>query len=594
MSKGFDDAWLEQLISKNDIVTVMSRYLNLQQKGRNYWACCPFHHENQPSLCIYAMDQYYHCYGCKEHGNVITFIMKMESCDFMTAIEILAKNANMEIPALSMDKDVQKRKKEKETVLRILDFAYKHYEQNLYLKTSTIAQEYIKKRQLTKRDLDKFHIGYSKDWTDMIEYLKGQGFSYEDMKLAGLCENKNGRYYDVFGERLMFPIFNIHDECIGFSARSLSKDSFAKYKNSINTIVFDKSKNMFGVNYLKTLKQKQKLEYIIIVEGQVDLITMHNFGFTNSVACLGTALTPMHARMLSNLCNNVILSFDGDSAGQKATIRTIDTLVEGGMNVKAIKIPENKDPDEFLHAYGKEKYQELLDNAVDYIEFKIRNKLEQYDLTKVDEKAKFVNDAIDIVNTLKRNSEKEVYLKIIKELTGVSVEVLKRDLTDAPPDNTKKGLVEKKEEEQIAYMEDAEIKSIKFILASLLDKKDYANFDFDLRKYLINPTYTQLYDILKDYHNRGQVFIKGTLEDRFDINNETNLLDIMNYNFTEITNPKEYYDECVWKIRETYLKQVLKKQSEMFSSESDTKKRLEIAQEISQTQKKLRNRILED
>ena len=593
MSKGFDDAWLEQLKSKNDIVTVMSRYLTLQQKGRNYWACCPFHHENQPSLCIYALDQYYHCYGCKEHGNVITFVMKMESCDFVTAVEILAKNANIEIPTLSMDEDVQKRKKEKETVLKVLDFAYKHYEQNLYLKTSTIAQSYIKKRQLTKRDLDKFHIGYSKDWTDMIEYLKGQGFSYEDMKLAGICESKNGRYYDVFGERLMFPIFNIHDECIGFSARSLSKDSFAKYRNSINTIVFDKSKNMFGVNYLKTLKQTQKLEYIIIVEGQVDLITMHNFGFTNSVACLGTALTPMHARMLSNLCNNVILSFDGDSAGQKATIRTIDTLVEGGMNVKAIKIPENKDPDEFLHAYGKEKYQELLDNAVDYIEFKIRNKLEQYDLTKVDEKAKFVNDAIDIVNTLKRNSEKEVYLKIIKELTGVSVEVLKRDLTDAPPDNTKKGLVEKKEE-QIAYMEDAEIKSIKFILASLLERKEYANFDFDLKKYLINPIYTQLYDLMKDYNSKGQFLIKSTIEDRFDVDSEPNLQDIMNYNFTDITNPKEYYDECVWKIRETYLKQVLKKQSEMFSSESDTKKRLEIAQEISQTQKKLRNRILED
>lgn len=593
MSKGFDDAWLEQLKSKNDIVTVMSRYLTLQQKGRNYWACCPFHHENQPSLCIYALDQYYHCYGCKEHGNVITFVMKMESCDFVTAVEILAKNANMEIPTLSMDEDVQKRKKEKETVLKVLDFAYKHYEQNLYLKTSTIAQSYIKKRQLTKRDLDKFHIGYSKDWTDMIEYLKGQGFSYEDMKLAGICESKNGRYYDVFGERLMFPIFNIHDECIGFSARSLSKDSFAKYRNSINTIVFDKSKNMFGVNYLKTLKQTQKLEYIIIVEGQVDLITMHNFGFTNSVACLGTALTPTHARMLSNLCNNVILSFDGDSAGQKATIRTIDTLVEGGMNVKAIKIPENKDPDEFLHTYGKEKYQELLDNAVDYIEFKIRNKLEQYDLTKVDEKAKFVNDAIDIVNTLKRNSEKEVYLKIIKELTGVSVEVLKRDLTDAPPDNTKKGLVEKKEE-QIAYMEDAEIKSIKFILASLLERKEYANFDFDLKKYLINPIYTQLYDLMKDYNSKGQFLIKSTIEDRFDVDSEPNLQDIMNYNFTDITNPKEYYDECVWKIRETYLKQLLKKQSEMFSSESDTKKRLEIAQEISQTQKKLRNRILED
>lgn len=594
MSKGFDDAWLEELKAKNDIVTVMSRYLTLQQKGRNYWACCPFHHENQPSLCIYAMDQYYHCYGCKEHGNVITFVMKMESCDFMTAVEILAKNANMEIPARSVDEDVQKKRKEKETVLKVLDAAYKHYEQNLYLKSSTIPQEYIKKRQLTKRDLDKFHIGYSRNWTEMIVYLKEQGFSYNDMKLAGICENKNERYYDVFGERLMFPIFNIHDECIGFSARSLSQDSFAKYRNSINTVVFDKSTNMFGVNYLKALKQTQKLDYIIIVEGQIDLITMHNFGFTNSVACLGTALTPLHARMLSNLCNNVILSFDGDSAGQKATIRTIDTLVEGGMNVKAIKIPENKDPDEFLHTYGKEKYQELLDNALDYIEFKIKNKMEQYDLTKVDEKAKFVNDAIDIVNTLKRNSEKEVYLKIINELTGVSIEVLKRDLTDTPPDNTKKGLVEKKEEEHITYLEDAEIKSIKFILASLLERKDYANFDFDLKKYLINPTYIQLYDLMKEYKNNGQTLLKSTLYDRFDVDNEPNLRDIIDYNFEEITSPEKYYNECVWKIRETYLKQILKKQSEMFSCESDTRKRLEIAQEISKTQKKLRDRILED
>lgn len=591
MNKGFDEAWLEKLKSRNDIVTIMSRYLTLQQKGRNYWACCPFHHENQPSMCIYAYDQYYHCYGCKEHGDVITFVMKMESCDFMTAIEILAKNANMEIPALSMDEDVQKRKKQKETILQILDLAYKHYEQNLYLKTSIVAQNYIKKRKMTKSDLDKFHIGYSISWTDMTDYLKSEGFSYEDMKMAGIAECKNNRYYDVFGERLMFPIFNIHDECIGFSARSLSPDAFAKYKNSINTLVFDKSKNMFGANYLKTLKQSKKLDYIIIVEGQVDLITMHHYGFTNSVACLGTALTPLHARMLSNLCNNVILSFDGDSAGQKATIRTIDTLVQSGMNVRAIKIPENMDPDEFLNKYGKEKYQQLLDNAIDYIQFKIQNKMEQYDLSKFDEKAKFVNDAIDIVNTLNRSSEKEVYLDIIKNLTGVSKEGLKRDLLDQKDKPEAKS---NQQDEALTCLEDAEIKSIKFILASLLKKKDYANFDFNLAKYLINPTYTKLYELMKEYNQNGQNLLITTLYDNFDIDNEPNLKDIIEYDFDSILEPKTYYNECIWKVRETYLKQIQKQLGEKFSNEQDTNKKLEITKEIVKIQQKLRNKILED
>lgn len=590
MNKGFDEAWLEKLKSRNDIVTTMSRYLTLQQKGRNYWACCPFHHEKQPSMCVYGIDQYYHCYGCKEHGDVITFIMKMESCDFMTAIEILAKNANMEIPALSMDEDIKKKKKQKETILQILDLAYKHYEQNLYLKTSTIAQEYIKKRKMTKQDLDKFHIGYSKDWTSLIDYLKSKGYSYEDMKMAGVCESKNNRYYDVFGERLIFPIFNIHDECIGFSARSLSKDAFAKYKNSTNSLVFDKSKHMFGANYLKTLKQNQKLDYIIIVEGQVDLITMHNYGFVNSVACLGTALTSLHARMLSNFCNNVILSFDGDSAGQKATIRTIDTLVGAGMNVKAIKIPENMDPDEFLNKYGKEKYQQLLDNAVDYIEFKILNKLEQFNLDKIDEKAKFVSSAIDIVNTLKRNSEKEVYLDIIQNLAGVSKEGLKRDLIAGDADDEKKT----KETANISYLEDAEIKSIKFILASLLEKKDYANFDFDLDKYVINPTYKKLYKIMKEYHENGQNLLKTTLYDKFDMENEPNLPDIMEYKFDEIVDPKTYYNECIWKIRETYLKQKLSELTKKYTDEQEQSEKQNIMREIGEVQKKLRNKILED
>ena len=582
MNKGFDEAWLEQLKSKNDIISIASRYLTMQQKGRNYWACCPFHHEKTPSLCFYPYEQYYHCYGCKEHGDVISLVQKMESCDFLTAIEILAKNANMEVPNYSMDVNVSKRKKEKETVLKILDLAAKKYEENLY---------YIKKRKLTKRELDKFHLGYAKDWQDMIVYLKAKGFSYEDMKLAGIAENKTGtnRYYDVMGERLIFPIYNLYDECIGFSARILDNSKMAKYKNSSNSVVFDKSKNLYGINYLKKLKQEQSINYIIIAEGQMDVIALHQAGFTNSVACLGTALTAQHVKALSYICDNVIVSLDGDSAGQRATIKTIDTLVAGGMNVKAVKIPENKDPDEYIKTYGKEKYQELLDNALDYIEFKIRNKLEQYDLSKVDEKAKFVAEALNIVNELKTFSEQQVYLEIIKNISGVAIDILKRDLTQKTMDKPAE-----KQENQIVYSEDAEVKAIKFVMASLCHKKEYAKFDFDLKKYLLNPTLLKLYDLMKQYNQNNEKLLISSLFDLFDVENEPSIQDLIDYNFEYIKNPNEYYDECIWKIRESYLKDKIKKLSDSYSTISESSQRLEIAKEISLTQKKLRNKVLED
>ena len=589
MNKGFDEAWLEQLKSKNEIVSTISRYLPLQKKGKNYWACCPFHHEKTPSFCINEYEQYYHCFGCKEHGNVITFIMKIESCDYLSAIERLAKNANMEIPSFSIDNNVAKKKKNKETVLKILDLAAKHYEQNLYLKTSKLAQEYVKKRKFTKKELDKFHIGYAKNWHDMVDYLKSQNFSIENMKDAGIVESKNNNIYDVMGERLIFPIYNLYDECIGFSARSLVPTNYAKYKNTANTIVFDKSKNLFGINLVKKLKQQKGLDYIIIVEGQMDVVALHQAGFENCVACLGTALTPFHTRLLKNLCDNIIVSLDGDFAGQKATIKTIDTLSNGGMNVRAIKIPNNMDPDEFIKAEGKEAYQKLLDNAINYIEFKIRNKMEQFDLMKIDEKAKFVKEALNIVNELNTNSEKQVYLEVIKNLTNISTDVLQHDL-----DNSLDKVVKQETKTEINYTEDAEIKAIKFILASLCYKKEYANFDFDLEKYLINPTYIKLYKMLKEYHMKNEEFRISILFDTFDVENEPNLKDIIDYNFNFVKNNSEYYNECIWKIRENYLKNLIKQLSGKFNDAVDNQQKLKIAEEINLTQKKLRNKVLED
>ena len=587
MNKGIDSSWLEQLKSKNDIVTVMSQYLTLQQKGKNFWTCCPFHNEKTPSMAINPYEQYYHCFGCKEHGDVITFVQKMESCDFMTAVEILAKNANMEIPTQLVDTNVQEKKRQKDEVLKILDCAYRHYEENLYKSTGKPAQEYVKKRKLGKRALDTFHIGYCQDKNEMISYLKSKGFKYEDIKASGIAESSNLGYYDVMYGRLMFPIFNIHDECIAFSARSLVPTDYAKYKNSPNTLVFDKSKNLFGINILKKLKQEHKLDYIILAEGQMDVIALNCAGFENAVACLGTALTEQHTKSLKYLCDNIIVSLDGDSAGQKATIKATDVLVNGGMNVKAIKIPENKDPDEYINAYGKDEYQKLLDNAKDYVEFKIYNKLEQYDLSKLDQKAQFVNACLDILNELKTNSEKQLYLEVIKNLTQIPIDVLKKDLTD---DKQTKPL----EQNNVEYFEDAYVKSIKFILASLCYKKDYANFDFDLSKYIFNPTLKKLYEVLKEYNQKNEKFLISYLFNIFDVENEQSIKDIIDYNFEDNSNEKLYYEECIWKIRELYLKDQIKNLTEQSKNTSDAVERLSLLKQINEIQKKLRNKILED
>ena len=584
MNNGFDETFIQQLKQKNDIVTVMSRYLTLTQKGKNFWTCCPFHNERTPSMCVNPFEQFYHCFGCKEHGDVITFVEKMESCDFMTAVEILAKSAGMEIPTFKTDQNVQKRKKQKEAVLNILAESAKHYEQNLYEKTSKQAQEYVKSRKFTRKSLEEFHIGYSKDWTDIVQFLKTKGFSYEDMIASGVVEYKN-KYYDTFGERLIFPIYNLMDECVGFSARSLVPTNYAKYKNSPNNLVFDKSKIMFGMNFLRKLKQQHELNYIIIVEGQMDVVALHQAGFYNCVACLGTALTPFHAKQLKYLCDNVIVSLDGDSAGQNASMKTIDTLVEGGLNVKAIKIPEKKDPDEYIRAYGKDAYQKLLDNALDYVVFKIHHKLEQYDLSKIDQKAKFVNTAISIVNELQTSSEKQLYLDVIKKLTDVPIDVLKRDLTTSQD-------VVKTEEQKIDYFENAVLKSVKFVLASLCFKKDYANFNFDLSKYLQNPSFKNLYETLKQYHNENKQFRISNLYDN-DQKVDEALGEILDYNFEDINDPDKYFKECIWKIRENYLKNKSKELTKKLESCTQEEK-AEIYKEISLVQKKLREKILED
>ena len=577
----FSVEWLQELKRKSDLVSIASNYLRLEQKGRRFWACCPFHNEKTPSFSINAEDGIYYCFGCKESGDVIKFVEKMENIDFYDAVKLLADKAGMQVPELETSEEAGKKQKLKERLLEALSLAQKHYEENLYSKDAIEAQQYIKKRKFTRRELIDFKIGYSKDWTDIVDYLHQKGFSDYELVTAGICGKKNDRVFDVLAGRLVFPIFNAFNECIGFSARALQKTDFAKYKNTAETPVFQKGKVVFSINLLKKLKQQEGLDKIILVEGQMDVIAMHKGGFKNTVACMGTALTKDHIQELKRYSKNIVLCFDNDGAGEKATLRAIELFRGEGVDLKVASLHGGKDADEVLNNLGSEELEKMIDNAEPYMNFLISYYKKQYDLSKPEEKGKFVKAILAEIKKLELDIEREPYLDIVRDLTLIPIEVLRRDL------GGKIKLEEpKKEKEEIKSVEGGNIKAVEFILSSLLHHKDFVNNQIDYYKLLdgyerylkiieLNMPLSSLYDL------------EGTSEDKL-------LLNMINYNFSLYENVEEkYFNECVWMIAEEKLKRQQSKLNSEYKNCDDLNKRAEIAKELGKIARDLKNKNLE-
>lgn len=577
----FSVEWLQELKRKSDLVSIASNYLRLEQKGRRFWACCPFHNEKTPSFSINAEDGIYYCFGCKESGDVIKFVEKMENIDFYDAVKLLADKAGMQVPELETSEEAGKKQKLKERLLEALSLAQKHYEENLYSKDAIEAQQYIKKRKFTRRELIDFKIGYSKDWTDIVDYLHQKGFSDYELVTAGICGKKNDRVFDVLAGRLVFPIFNAFNECIGFSARALQKTDFAKYKNTAETPVFQKGKVVFSINLLKKLKQQEGLDKIILVEGQMDVIAMHKGGFKNTVACMGTALTKDHIQELKRYSKNIVLCFDNDGAGEKATLRAIELFRGEGVDLKVALLHGGKDADEVLNNLGSEELEKMIDNAEPYMNFLISYYKKQYDLSKPEEKGKFVKAILAEIKKLELDIEREPYLDIVRDLTLIPIEVLRRDLGG-------KIKVEepKKEKEESKSVEGGNSKAVEFILSSLLHHKDFVNNQIDYYKLLdgyerylkiieLNMPLSSLYDL------------EGTSEDKL-------LLNMINYNFSLYENVEEkYFNECVWMIAEEKLKRQQSKLNSEYKNCDDLNERAEIAKELGKIARDLKNKNLE-
>ena len=598
-NKGYPTDWLYQLKQKNNIVSIIGRHIHLERKGGKYWACCPFHNEKTPSFTVSEDEGFFYCFGCKESGDVISFVQKFESCDFSEAVEILAKNAGMEVPEFKADEQSVAKKQIKERVLKLLDLTFKHYQENLYLPQAKPAQEYIKKRGFTRRELEDFKLGYSLNWTEIIDYLRLQGFTYKEMLEAGVIqqkeievksgnkEEKQVRYYDVMAERLIFPIFNSFNECVGFSARILVPSEYAKYKNTAETVVFQKGRVVFGINLVKALKQQQGLDKIIIVEGQIDVIAMHRAGFKSTVACMGTALTKENAKELKKLSSNVVLCFDGDEAGIKATLRSIEILKEEGFNIKIAPMPDKHDPDEILREQGREALSKIIESALPTTDFLIQKELKKYDLNKAEEKGKFTKASLEHIHKLNSSSAEEAYLEKLRIITNIPIDILRRDL-----DRLKKGEKTLKKEEKLernvlTSRENGNIRAIRFILGSLIFKKPFVNQQIDYKKLM--PRHAELID----FALKGMPI--SSYYDYFDVENYPILKDCLGMDFAEYKDAdKKYFDECVWLIASGEIINEQSALAEAFKNCEDKEERLKIMQKLNSLNRILREKRLEE
>lgn len=587
-NKGFPTDWLYQLKQKSNIVSVIERYVRLEKKGRKYWGCCPFHSEKTPSFSVSEDEGLFYCFGCKESGDVISFVMKYESCDFYEAVKILAKNAGMQVPEFSGEKEVIEQKKNKERLIKLLDIARLHYQQNLLLPQAKPAQEYIKMRQFNRKTLEDFKLGYSLNFKEIIDYLKSQGFSLQEMKQAGIVQEKNGYFYDVFAGRLMFPIFNSFGECVGFSARVLGQADFAKYINTAETLLFKKGRVVYGIDLVKKLKQQGKLDKIIIVEGQIDVIAMHKAGFNNTVACMGTALTKENAHELKKLSNNVVLMFDGDTAGQKATYRSIDILREEGFSVKVALMPEKLDPDEILKAQGSQKISEIVGQALDPMDYLIESELKKYNLSNPRDKSEFIKQILLQISKIDSFSEEDIYLGKLRSLTNVPIDILRRDLEkEKIGQQAAVYQKEKDRQEVLTSRENGNIKAVKFILASLMHGKEYVDKKIDYL--LLLPKQSEIVEL-----SQKQIPL-SSYYDYFDVDNNPLVKDCINYDFTFYeNNGQKYFEECVWLIASQILQAKQTVLTSQFKSCADLAQRQAIMKELSQVTNNLRTKNLEE
>ncbi len=416
---------IEEIRMGNDIVDVVSSYVPLKQKGSLLFGICPFHNENSPSFSVTPDKQIFYCFGCGVSGNVYSFIMQIENFSFPDAIQFLADRINFKLPEKNFSEEMIKNSKIKENLFEINKTAAKFFYNNLGKEEGLNAVSYLDEREVFHKVRIKFGLGYSlKNRDSLFNHLLKEGYELDNILKTGLVlTGQHGEYYDRFFGRLMFPIFDAQGRIVGFGGRILYSGE-PKYLNSPDSIIFNKSQNLYGINYARLSKTKT----LILVEGYMDVISLYQVGFTNSIAALGTSFNNEHVKLLKKYADTVIILFDSDEAGTKAVLRAIPILTKSGIKVKILQLPNAKDPDEYIKKFGIEAFKKVLDKSTNHIIFQVNYLKNQYNLNDTDEKVQFTLEVSKILSTLDNAVERDAYSKEIARITDIDKDIIKSEI----------------------------------------------------------------------------------------------------------------------------------------------------------------------
>ena len=435
----FPQSFIDELLARNPIEEVVGRHVTLRRSGANMFGLCPFHGEKTASFSVAPDKGIYYCFGCHKGGGSINFVMEMEGLTYPDAVRALAQRSGMEVPE---DDQYQSRYRQQERLWALCKEAARYFHTQLYSEAGAQGLAYAQKRGMPKSTLTTFGIGFAPDsWNGLVMAMKAKGYTEQELKDAGLVSEKGGRIYDRFRNRLMFPIIDVRGNIIGFGGRVMD-DSTPKYLNSPETVIFNKRKNLFALN----IARKSKLGYLILVEGYMDAIALHQYGFDCAVASLGTSLTEEHATLISRYVEQVVLIYDGDEAGQRATKRAIPILEKAGIRVKVLQMKDAKDPDEFLKKFGADKFKLLLEESSNRVEYQLNAIARKYDLRIDDQRIRFLQESAELICTLSSSVQREIYSSRVAQAAKITEESMKLEVSKA----FKRRLArEKKQQEKI-------------------------------------------------------------------------------------------------------------------------------------------------
>ena len=424
----FPQSFIDELVARNPIEDVVGQHVQLRRSGANMFGLCPFHGEKTASFSVAPDKGIYYCFGCHKGGGVINFQMEVEGLSYPDAVRALAKRVGMEVPE---DEQYQSRYKQQERLWALHKEAARFFHAQLYSPLGANALQYALGRGMSKSILTTFGVGYAPDsWDSMVKAMRAKGYTDEELKESGLVtvSQKNGNLFDRFRDRLMFPIIDVRGNVIAFGGRIIKKDdNAAKYLNSPETLIFNKRKNLFGLN----LAKKSKAGSLLLVEGNIDVVALHQYGFDNAVASLGTSLTEEQAALMTRYTEQVTLLYDGDQAGQNAAQRAIPILEKAGLQVKVLQMKDAKDPDEYLKKFGADKFKLLLEESANRVEYQLGTIARKYDIREDDQKVKFLQESADLICTLSSAVQREVYGNRVAEAAKISVDAMKLEIERA-------------------------------------------------------------------------------------------------------------------------------------------------------------------